>query len=418
MAIETTTGTSVPFQSNQRVDQPAAEAMQTDGQDTMVRLLGGVLGNTAIGYPMGCFEAPTLSYSTTSKAVTLTTPAAFLESGTIGDTIAPGSRVFRYTPGVAGQVTSISLAAYAVGATKCILWARRYEQAADNAAIVVWDNGAEVAQTGPTLTNELCAFTTGACTLSGSTIATFTTPPTPTAGQWVPFAVVTAWTGSYPTNTPTFQCISAWDGTNALSYYGATKTNCNIETTQGSAFSLWQQLLYIRSALATIQAQDGTVNWALSAITAPYRGLKELDADLTTAETDITTLQGNVTDLQTRSWYSTMVSFYVYDPGGSAWTPNSFYRLGGMLYATGTFSFSTSAGVMAASGGEFLTITSVQVTLRDTGAPSTALSWTVELTNAATATWVIRFYDSTTLVLTDPDATGFFVTVTALCGAL
>lgn len=407
MAIETTTGTSVPFQSNQRVDQPAAEAMQTDVQDTMVRLLGGVLGNTAIGYPMGCFEAPTFSYSTTSKAVTLTTPAAFLESGTIGDTIAPGSRVFRYTPGVAGQVTSISLAAYAVGATKCILWARRYEQAADNAAIVVWDNGAEQTQTGPTLTNELCAFTTGACTLSGSTIATFTTPPTPTAGQWVPFAVVTAWTGVYPTNTPTFQCISAWDGTNALSYYGATKTNCNFETTQGSAFSLWQQLLYIRSALATIQAQDGTVNWALSALSAPYRGLKELDADLTTAEASIVAMQN-------RTGFATMTAFVVsFD--GSTWDvdiglPYARLSLSSVGYvSTGLFSYQMDTASLP--GGYFNQITGVTATLQSSGATlSPVVIITTEIINPTTGTFRIRCFD-TGGALIDPSADGFAVVV-------
>lgn len=417
------TGDRVNFVDNERLDKDDALAMQTLGQAAQTRMLGAIFGTAGLDTALygGVLEGVAATWDGTLKALTVG-KGLFLDSqqGTSpsGGTVA---RVVRHDPSTPGQNSVVDLTAQAATSAACIIWGKRREINGPLGTRRKWNVGTAAEQNVSLATTiaERVEFTVRAATFSGSVPTAYTDP----GSTWFPVIGIRSWT----TGTPNTIIMGAFDayrnGGGTFGDVGSTMLATAGLLADGVSMGLARILKVVRMSLARIAAQDGTVSWLTQGIAYPYRGLKELDTDLATTEASLATL---TTGAEIRTWYSTLVSYYVtYDAGTTSWVVNSTYRLGAYAYAaTGEFTFTTAAGVMAGGGGEFLTVTGVTVTPRgNSSAPTVSLAWTIELTtpSAGVSGWIIRFYDANTLAAADPDATsggGFFVTATALCGAL
>lgn len=399
---------AVRLVSNERMDIPDFDAGTyglNSEQLTRVlgMLVGSVLGTTQ---PFsGCASRPTTSYDSGTKFLTINGCLFYQGGSAAAPSTAPAGRLIAYDPTQPWQsaVTGVDLNSFSPS-TACIVWALPSTTQQSNLETRKrWLPGAS-AETSFSTNTRLRTIIE-----SFQALAVGVSPP---SSSWFPIMKIATWTAGSPNITE----ISMWDGTPNLSLVGVTAT----QMMSGNPAPNVGYLLYmIRKGLAYILDNVGGDNWT-EAATNPYRGLKQLDTDLTTAEADINTLQGEMTYITALAESATSLlvasTFSVYKTGGS-WAilipgSSSSANLSGWSYdGTGAFSFTISSTVMAPAG-YVDAIYAVNVTLNNNGgtAPTATPTPTVRITSSSTGTFEIKFWSGGSL--TDPDDDGFAVIVT------
>lgn len=417
------TGDSVRLVSDERLDIPDALALQSLIFETSIRTLGGLLGGfVSPGVTFyGCLVAPAVSWNGGTLVATFG-PGLLLDSGTLtSPSGAPGARVLRHDPTLAGQTSTLDLTSYSP-ATQCLVWARRTYTSVTVPGVPAqldtrrWWSSLFASEKGfSTYTRfvERVEWAAAPATITAGLISG--TPTVPSGSGWFPVFRVT-----WSAGTPSFDPINWSDGIATGSVFADGTARGKVDQADGSftSYAMGYLLRRYREHIAYIRDQTGNTNWNDDIST--YRGLKQLDTDLTTAEGDITTLQGDVAYVTALAESATALliaaSFSIYKNGGS-WemllpTTLSDSNLSGWSYdGTGEFSFTISSSVMVPTG-YVEEIYAPLVTLNNNGgtAPTVTPAPTVQITNSAVGTFNIKFWSGGSL--TDPDVDGFAVVVT------
>lgn len=400
MATITTSGAdAVRLVSNERLDIPDFDAATYElNSDQLSRafgmLVGSVLGTTQ---PFnGCASAPTTSFDTGSKFLTINGCLIYQGGSASVPSTAPAGRLIAYDPTQPWQstLTGVSLSAYSPS-TPCVVWALPGTNTSNLETRKRWQPGASAESSFSTEVRER------------TIIDQFTALPVGTAppsSAWIPVLKIASWSAGSPVVT----VVSMWDGTPNMSYVGVTSTQMPI-----SAPNIGYLLYMIRKGLAYILDNTGGDNWAEAAAN-PYSGLKQLDDDITTINADITTLDNTFTAL---CQHVTVASFTIYYTGG-AWTlllpsSNTNAQLASWSrLSAGYFTFQIKSGVMVATSGYVDSLTGVQVTIRSGTTGAGAIIYNTSLiTDAAAGTFTIQFLDSAG-AHADPPNNGFSVAVT------
>ena len=248
--------------ADMRLDLPDAAALQELAQETMVRMLGGLVGLNS-----GCLTIPSFTWA---APVVQIGSCLFHDAQDAGSNAVDG-RVLRHVRGGAYQGSSdLDLSLYG-GATLGTIWARRTEIAADQDIRKKWNTtaGAERSFAPNTRRRERVQFATSAINIAG-----YANPPASAAGTepWFPIARITAW----PAGVPTVQPIRVWDGMlNNGTQVGQVPTNVDAlaDTNLGLGWLLHQ----IRRMIAVAADTTLGTNWLTAGAT---KGIKQLDADL------------------------------------------------------------------------------------------------------------------------------------------
>lgn len=275
-------GDVVNITDDERLDKPDfTAATSTLIQATVAKVLGALVGSlTGTTLPfMGCVSAPTTSWDNGTKFLTINGATFYQGGAAASPTSAPAGRVITYDPTKPWQttVTGVDLTSQAGGSQTCVIWALRSTIPSDLDTRKKWLPGAsaETSFSGNTRTRErISAFLATNATFNGSgQITALTAPP---STDYFPILKVTAW----PAGVPTVGTISMWDGTFTGGLVGDIPTRMD---SLASAPNLGLILLYLRQGLSYILDNTGGDNW-VEAAANPYRGLKQLDDDLTAVE--------------------------------------------------------------------------------------------------------------------------------------
>jgi len=404
MATQTGVGNQPRLVSDERLDLPDFNAVSSLVQASALAMMGGAIGpNLSYLYPFGgCASLFTTSWDGPSKFLTINA-GLFYQGGVLSSpATAPSGRFVVYDPtGSAAQIaaaTGIDLTSFEAASTTCIIWATRSTTTSALEMRKRWLPGAtaESSFSTNTRTVEIVEFMAASATFNGSgQVTAFTAPP---STEWFPAFKITAWTGGGHPYTPTVGAISYWDGTNALGFVGDPNTKVDALGAPGIAAMLY----YLRLQLARLYDSTNATSW----LSFSGNGVSQINAALTTA-------LANITTLQKRTGLGTVTGFTASKPAGT-WIIDgldSDVRILSIANpSTGVFNIVIGAGYMTV--GAYNAITSVVVTLQSSGAiPSPVVLSSSEITNLATGTFTIRFFD-TAGVATDPSNDGFNVVVT------
>jgi hypothetical protein len=400
------TGDAVRLEDDERLDKPDALALQSLIFETMIRSFGGLFGGSL--YPstpwVGWLNAPSTSWNAGSKVVTFG-PGLLLDGGTLSSPSgSSGARVVRHDPTLAGQTSTLDLTSYHP-ATQCVIWARRtYTSTAVPGVPGAldtrkrWNTSDDEEESFSTYTRfgERVEWTAAPATIVSNLVTSATYP---SGSGWVPAFRVT-----WSAGTPSFYAVAWCD----CVMNGTTMTEAGARVVTGSgAYSYGLGFLSqaIRNQIAYLRDNTGNTNWQSDATT--YRGVKQLDTDLTTAESDINTLQAAVAE---RANFGVITAFTLVKSGGS-WVFEYPATAGDARIGTwGTFSSPSFYAGFTLSGVTFTEVTSVQVTMFSDGtAPSPLPTPTAEIVDSVTGEFKLYFWDSGSKV--EPDAMGFMVTV-------
>lgn len=263
----------VRFDSQERLDIPDALALQQLGYDYDAAELGGLLGLINADdelqggslFAGGCITVPTID--TTDPASIVVGPFTLMQI----ERTATGKITSQVVLCPGGYVTALAGASPATP----WLWFRREESEGTAATRRKWATTKEAAYSPNTRLMESADIDRAATSR----------PATDTTWGWFPWAKVTGWTGP----TPTIALLSAWDSFDSGADPGEKTWDAGpvLLTNDESYQSLRGLLFYMRLALARQRDSDDGTAWT----SAPPRGLKQLDADLTAAEADVATVQ-------------------------------------------------------------------------------------------------------------------------------
>ena len=171
-----------------RLDREDAEALQGLVYEALARVVGGL-----VGVGSGCLTRP--RFVVDAAEVSVGECVLFWAYPAGGAALGnPEGMVLRHDPGRAGQVSTVSLAAYAAGEGRPYLWARRVEVETAPGARKKWTT-AEVDDVSPTRIEERVEFEAAL------------ENPDPAAG-WFAFARVSGWSVG---GLPSVWAISALD---------------------------------------------------------------------------------------------------------------------------------------------------------------------------------------------------------------
>lgn len=416
------TGDAVRLEDDERLDKPDALAIQSLIFETMIRSFGGLFGGAgAAGQPSvefsGCLHAPSTSWDSGSKIVTFGA-GLLLDAGTLtSPSGSPGARIVRHDPTLAGQTSTLDLTSYHPS-TQCLIWAKRtYTSAAVPGVPGAldtrkrWNTSDDAEESFSTYTRfgERVEWTAATATIVSGLVSG--TPTYPSGTGWIPCYRVT-----WSAGTPSFSPISGFEaGMNGTSFVDASAAAA-MAMGSGNAMAVAYLLRRLRNGVAYLRDNTGTTNWDSNVST--YRGVKQLDTDLTTAENDITGLVGDITTLQDIVGYACVTAVTVKKSGGS-WvvtnpTSTSVDRISSVTRSgTGVFEFVLEPSVMAAGGGDFEELTSIQVTLNtNNSTPSVVVIPSSEIEDATVGEFTVRFFN-TSATVTDPADDGFTVAVFA-----
>lgn len=406
--IDTSGADAVRVVSDERLDIPDFDAatfgLNSEQLSRVLGMWGGLVEGT--GYYQGCVSKPSTSYDTGTKFLTINGFALY-QSGSAASPSASGAgRVIAYDPTQQWQMalTGVDLSAFSPS-TSCVVWALPGTTTSTLETRKRWLPGAsgETSFSTQSRTRTIISdFQALPATFTAGRVTSFTAPP---SDEWVAVLKIESWSGS----APVVGVIGAWDGTADLSIVGNVPTELSSNQPTSSLTSL---IYKIRRGIAYLRDNTGSTNW-LSDVTT-YRGVKQLDTDLTTAEADIVATDNLIAALCS---HITVASFTIYYTGG-AWTlllpsSNTNAQLSAWSrLSAGYFTFQIRPGVMAATSGYVDSLTGVQVTIRSGTTGAGAIIYNTSLvTDAAAGTFTIQFLDSSGTAA-DPPNNGFSVAVT------
>lgn len=407
MAFDTDQGDRVYLADNERLDKPDYDAAVDLMNATLGRLLGllvGNLGSTTL--PLGgCVSPLVTSWDAGTNYLTIDGGLLF-QGGTLTSPVdAPGGRIINYDPTASWQLSATGIDLTGQDPDTCIIWATRTRSLSNLDTRKKWAPGAVAESTFGTTTRwrEVVTFVATNATFNGSGQVTAYTAP-PVVADYFPVLKITAW----PAGVPTVAMVSVWDGTPSLGLIGDVNTRMDL---LGNGTQLGSIVYRFRQCIAALLDQTLATNWS-SAGAATYRGIKQLDTDLTAAEADIVTAQVEINVLQERTGYGTITAFTVSD--GGSWAVdqgNVTARLSSFLYAgAGTFEFDIDSAYLGSSPFSEVTGISVETISADGLPPSTVLLHSTSITDPVLGTFKIYFF-TTGGILTEPPVEGFSVTV-------
>ena len=279
-------GDAVRFVDDERLDIPDARALQTLIYEYMADALGGLMGETSgaltdITFTTGNNAAIGIGECTLCGFKRRTDSSARVRGG-----------IFHYDPTSnyqAGSAT-VDLSAYVAGTDNAFLWFRRVELPADLATRHKYDSTAEREKTFAMNTKYRTKLAFGASNDRD-------TPPNELY-DWFVFAQVISWNATVPTIQPVHPfdvgivpssltgSVTPFLGDAFDQAYPNANGLGSYQRGLAQWLTFYSQRLTEHQDSAWILAMNGTVSLAgtqgLSQV--PARGLKQLDADLTTAE--------------------------------------------------------------------------------------------------------------------------------------
>lgn len=411
------TGDQVRFEDDERADKPDVLALQSLIFETMIRSMGGFVGSyglAAVTY-CGTLHSPSTSWNAGTHVVTFGA-GLLLDGGTLSSPSgSPGYRVLRHDPTLSGQTSTLDLTSYSP-ATQCLIWARRtYTSAAipgvptDLDTRKRWNTTDNAEESFSTYTrfSERVQWTAAPATIVNGLVSG--TPTYPGGNGWFPCYRVT-----WSAGTPSFTPVSAFDGKMVGTSFADAAARTASPNPGGSALAVNYLLETLRLNVAYMRDQTGNTGWNTDITT--YRGLKQLDTDLGTAEADIVATDSLVSALCA---HVTVTSFTIGYSGGS-WVlslpgSNTLARLSSWSrVSTGYFTFALATGVLSGSGGDIDSLTGVQVTTRSGTTGSGAVVFPEgNVISASAGTFSVQFLDDTGTAA-DPPVNGFAVAVTGI----
>lgn len=314
MAFDTDQGDRVYLADNERLDKPDYDAAVDLMNATLGRLLGllvGNLGSTTL--PLGgCVSPLVTSWDAGTNYLSIDGGLLF-QGGTLTSPVdAPGGRIINYDPTASWQLSATGIDLTGQDPDTCIIWATRTRALSNLDTRKKWAPGAVAESTFGTTTRwrEVVTFVATNATFDVDGRVTGYTAP-PVVADYFPVLKITGW----PAGVPTVAMVSVWDGTPSLGLIGDVNTRMDL---LGNGTQLGSVVYRFRQCIAALLDQTLATNWS-SAGAATYRGIKQLDTDLTSLGGTVSGLVTVVGDINVRTQSAVVASGNIYDNAGT-WT--------------------------------------------------------------------------------------------------